>query len=296
MQELFVDIEQLLSCFKKYMNHLDNTTNRMEELHHSPEPARLPSENSFICVCEASITSTPYLEVFNALGDNYEPLHLNNFTPDERFERRRWINNISLSVPFVLCSYQHGHYKGTEHFLWKISSSPAVRNDSSNAQVIASITNNIGLYATRTMKKMFVDKYSQRVKVPKMVLRHMFRELSIDCRVAETSEQQSIDDRTAEFFHSSGDPSLLLDLRVLNGRVVSTHFDAFWSEVDKFVDKAVVQECRHGDHLFLPIAMSIEDFHTSIVNWLPDGKPTPSAEWIRLQFWPKNPYLKVSSH
>ena len=195
-KELFVVIEQLLSCLKKYMNHLDDTTKRMEVLHHSPEPARLPFENSFIRVCEASITSTPYFEVFNALGDNYEPLHLHNFTPDDRFERRRWIKDISLSVKFVLCSYQHGNYKGTENFLWKIPSSPAERND---AQVITRITNNIGIYATRTMKKMFVDKYSQRVKVPKMVLRHMFRELSNDCSAAETSEPQTIDDRKLSF-------------------------------------------------------------------------------------------------
>ena len=31
-----------------------------------------------------------------------------------------------------------------------------------------------------------------------------------------------------------------------------------------------------------------------IVSRLPEGTPIPSTEWIRLQFWPSNPYANVA--
>ena len=150
-------------------------------------------------------------------------------------------------------------------------------------------------YTTRAMKKEFIDKYSQRVKIPKMVLRNLFRELSGDLSSSETAEQRIIDERVAEFLVTSDDPFILLDMRALNGKPGSTKFDTFWDEVDKLVlENAAVQERRHGDCLYLPIAMSVEDLGNMIVIRLPEGTPIPSIEWIRLQFWPSNPYANVA--
>ncbi len=90
---------------------------------------------------------------------------------------------------------------------------------------------------------------------------------------------------------------VLLDLRVLNGRPESTQFDAFWEEVDKLVvENAAVQERRHGDCMYLPIAMSIEDLKNMVSHRLPEGTLIPSTEWIRLQFWPSNPYANIAIH
>ena len=90
-------------------------------------------------------------------------------------------------------------------------------------------------------------------------------------------------------------PPFLLDMRALNGRPGSTKFDVFWGKVDKLVlENAAVQEWRHGDCLYLPIAMSVEDLRNTVVERLPEGTPIPSAEWIRLQFWPSNPYANIA--
>lgn len=56
-----------------------------------------------------------------------------------------------------------------------------------------------------------------------------------------------------------------------------------------------INECRHGSIMYLPIAISIRDLRELVTERLnkkfPDvSKPIPSDEWIRLQFWPKNPY------
>ena len=186
--------------------------------------------------------------------------------------------------------YQHGNFKGTEHFQWKIPSESSCRSDTSNARVIFRLNEQMAKYATRAMKKEFIDKYSQRVKIPKMVLRKIFCELSGDLSSSKTAEQRIIDERVAEFLVTSDDPSILLDMRALNGKLGSTKFE---DEVDKLVlENAAVQERRHGDCLYLPIAMSVEDLRNMIVSRLPEGMPIPSIEWIWLQFWPYNSLCK----
>ena len=147
-------------------------------------------------------------------------------------------------------SYQHGNFKGTEHFVWRIPRDPNCRSDTSNARVISRLNEQMDKYATRPMEKEFIDKYSQRVKIPKMLLRGIFRELSGDSSFFDTSEQRVIDERVTEFLVTSDDPSILLDMRMLNGKPGSTKFDAFWDKVDKLVlENAAVQERRHGDCL-----------------------------------------------
>ena len=69
--------------------------------------------------------------------------------------------SVYLCLPFVMCCYQYGNFKGTEHFLWQIPSEPSCRSDTSNARVISRINEHMAKYATRAMKKEFIDKYSQ---------------------------------------------------------------------------------------------------------------------------------------
>ena len=290
------DVEKLVACMNKYRGYLNDVCTRMTVLHHSIDPARTPSDHMIVTVHEAS-DSVPreYQQLQDSLGDTYEPIHLEELAPEDRFERRAWLDHVALSVPFVMYCYQHGNFKGTEHFLWHIPHEHSCRSDTFNARVISRLNEQMDKYATRAMKKEFIDKYSRRVKIPKMVLRSIFRELSGDLSSSETAEQRAIDERVTEFLLTADDASILLDMRALNGRPGSTKFDAFWDEVDKLVmESAAVHERRHGECLYLPIAMSVADLRNIVVGRLPEGTPVPSAEWVRLQFWPSNPYATIA--
>ena len=122
-----------------------------------------------VLVHEAS-ESVPaeYQLLFESLGDVYEPIHLEEFAPEDRFKKRQWLDHLSLSVPFVVYYCQHGNFKGTDHFLWHVPSDPSCRSDTSNARVISQLNEQMDKYATRAMKKEFIDKYCQRIKIPKM--------------------------------------------------------------------------------------------------------------------------------
>ena len=43
---------------------------------------------------------------------------------------------------------------------------------------------------------------------------------------------------------------------------------------------------------YLPLAISISDLIKQIKVRLPEGTKCPSESWVRLQFWPTNPYYK----
>ena len=47
-----------------------------------------------------------FQNLFQVLGDVYEPVHLEEFVPEDRFKRRQWLDQLALPVPFVssLCN------------------------------------------------------------------------------------------------------------------------------------------------------------------------------------------------
>lgn len=78
--------------------------------------------------------------------------------------------------------------------------------------------------------------------------------------------------------------------------VNSDKFDAFWNELQTYLDDLglPVDERRHSTVLHMPIAVSIRHLKEIISERLAaknmDSVNIPSVEWIRYQFWPKNPY------
>ena len=66
-----------------------------------------------------------------------------------------------------------------------------------------------------------------------------------------------------------------------------------------------VDDRRHGERLHMPLAISVRHLREQIIERLHKAYPevmpaVPSEEWIRLQFWPTNPYtsqaLRYSGH
>ena len=119
----------------------------------------------------------------------------------------------------------------------------------------------------------------------------MYKSLVHDSSAASSAVEQKIDDRVAEAILELQDPEII-DLRRLNGKVQST-FDEFWNELQRYLDEITtpVNEHRHGDTMYLPIAISIRDRRDTVMEcpakqFPNDTAHAPSEEWLRLQFWP----------
>ena len=69
-------------------------------------------------------------------------------------------------------------------------------------------------------------------------------------------------------------------------------FDEFWNELQRYLDEITtpMNECRHGDTMYLPIAISIRDLRDNVMEcpekqFPNDTVPALSEEWLWLQFW-----------
>ena len=87
----------------------------------------------------------------------------------------------------------------------------------------------------------------------------------------------------------------------MNGKAQSSLFDAFWDELQAYLDEInlAVDERRHGDTLHMAFATSLRHLQEIISDRLcqkfpQECRPIPSLEWIRLQFWPCNQYNAVA--
>lgn len=290
---------QLVEALKQYLNYLKKHNEAMKVVHSSSSIMRPVEENILLetripvpSVCE------PYQQLQEKLStlELYHPLFLNDFSPSDRYVRKHWLNDLQLEFPVKMYRFCHGNSLGTMTFIWRLPSDISSEDGTATAQAIATLNSQQLQYCTRQMRKDFINQYSRFVKAPTSVLRHMFKQLVHDSSASASAIQQVIDDRVSEAILDAQDPEIILDLRKQNG-VVESSFDAFWEELQKYLDEIVtpVNERRHGDTMYLPIAISVRDLRERIeerlVKRFPgDSKPIPSAEWIRLQFWPRNPY------
>ena len=144
-------------------------------------------------------------------------------------------------------------------------------------------------YATRAKRTTFFDRYSSGITMDKVEHRDMYRYLTNDNSEAHTSSELAINDRMSRLLETN-DTNIVVGLRVLNGHPLSTKFDAFWTALDQYFNEQILaaQEGRHGEHLHMPFATSVEELVDTITQKLPAGTLIPSAEWVQLQFWPTN--------
>ena len=110
---------------------------------------------------------------------------------------------------------------------------------------------------------------------------------------AETANEAKVDERV-KLALELGDPEITIDLREHNNGQPGK-YDVFWKIAAQFLEgKAAdavtaVDERRHDTIVHLATAISVNDLLHQIERECPSGTLIPSAQWLRLQFWPKNP-------
>ena len=220
---------------------------------------------------------------------------MNDIAPSDRLEWRKWL--ASLSVPFTIKLYKfaYGNNLGTLVYAWRIPEDEPVDN-AIVSRIFSDLCRQQSFYSSRAMRRDFLSKYTRLANVSKMILRNMYHTLLYDSSSPEYAGQAEVDERVANAILNVDDPEIVLDLRRANGKLNSTIFDKFWDELQAYFDEMTlaVDERRRGDVLHMPLAIPIRQLQEVIerlTKKFPDATPPiPSQEWIRLQFWPANPF------
>ena len=196
----------------------------------------------------------------------------------------------------MIYRYPYGNHLGVISFLWKI---PDEVDETKTARLVTHLTEQHKVFASRKMRREFLDKYHTLVKTSKSVLRNIYKSLMADCSAAASAAEKSIDDRVAEALLNLDDPSFIYDLRQLNGNPGSSKFDVFWEELGYYIEElpATVDDRCHSETPHMPVAISLHHLLTLVKSRMQQKYPNdesklqvPSIEWLRPQFWPNNPY------
>ena len=192
----------------------------------------------------------------------------------------------------MLYRFAYGNHLGTLCYAWKIPDDKSVDN-AAVSRVYSQLSKEQSTYSTRAMRREFLDHYTTLANVSPMVLRNIYKTLLHDSSSASNSFEKGVDERVAKEMDY---PDIILDLRQTNGHVESSRFDSFWKELQCYFDEITlrVDERRHGNTLHMPLAISVSNLCDIITARLQDKcmPAVPSISWVRLQFWPANPYTE----
>ena len=115
-----------------------------------------------------------------------------------------------------------------------------------------------------------------------------------DSSASLNTHEEEIDKRLREAILME-DPDILIDLRRLNSNE-SNKYEVFWKHCESFLQECTaVHERRHDSTTYLARALSVRDLVEQVSKKCPPGTPLPSLQWVRLQFYPRNPRTKTAS-
>ncbi|CAB4000679.1 Hypothetical predicted protein [Paramuricea clavata] len=229
-----------------------------------------------------------------AHADKYEVICANDYSPVEPTKKYSFFKELQVPVKCVLFTYTGAR----EHlsFIWKVplEGDEAPEYLERNNKNIAEIKN-LPHYHTRAMRREFVHSFGQVTNSKPALLREAYRRLTGDRSAASSLTEAEVDARVAEMLELE-DPDLICDLRVNNaGR--PQEYIVFLEKCQQYIERQVetaVDDRRHdpttsdGDVVtHLATAMNTRHLYDSVVKDCGDGIPTPSIQWLRLQFWPR---------
>ena len=286
-------LDRLLDVMVKYSQFLEKQTVRSTSNRKQETPVRSLNDNNVIRDIPAGRDEKKqYTLVDQSLRilKDFEPLCLIDFTPDDQYERMKWINGLVFEYPVTLYTHRFGNYMGNYSFVWK---SPDNDNKAGgNLDAVTAVKQDLPKFSTRAMRKSFYQNYAASGTKP-AVLRHMYKFLTSDSTAAESEKEAIVDERVTDFLLNSDSTELLYDLRKNNGRPNDPELDPFWDALGKHLENvSVVHERRHGEHMYMPIATSVESLIDTVKEDLPKDAKIPSASWVSFNFWPHNPYFR----
>lgn len=297
------EVGDLMDTMTKYRDYLSDQLRRVTRNQNDEEPAASTGKRRFTFrdIAPTSETVSPhYYDLDDDLKrlQNYEPISLTDYVPEERFRRRDWIESMTLSSAISMYSYFPGGSCQGLHFIWKVPVHKQDRSDENTLKVITELQKNLPFHSNRQMRREFFDRYANVRSLTPGILRDMYRTLTNDNSAPENERQKAMDARVCAFLLESDDPDLVVDLRSMNGDPGTSKFDIFWAEVGAYLNEinTAAQERRHGANSYLPFAISVEDFRQTIIERVPEATAIPSTEWLRLQFWPSNQTTNRALH
>lgn len=256
----YTAVKDLVTGLQKYLSFMSGMKERTAQNLIKSEPVSLKKVGN---------VKDEYKKLDDFLKNvaTYETKDLIDFEPEDKTERRKWLDNLHLSSDISLFTYRYGYYLGNVNLVWKVNEEDTQQSTSLEIGIVSKIRESIPKYATRQMQKDFILKYYKHSGGSKSILRNMYKFLTDWEYTPENKQTAQIHLRTSKILLELDDTELIFDLRKNNGKTCDPRLEPFWDELGKFLDKkSVVHERMHTDTLYMPFAMFVSTCETRLSN------------------------------
>ena len=184
---------------------------------------------------------------------------------------------------------------GNYHFMWLLPDKVTLEASlHENQKIIDKIKADVPTYHNRALRKHLISQFGHISKQSNLaLLREFYRQATGDQSASLTTAEKELDARLREALEME-DADIIVDLRENNGSQ-SDKYKVFWECLQRYLQESTaVHERRHGNVTYMAKAISVRDLIQQVSKLCPD-QPVPSEQWVRLQFFPKNPRAKVAT-
>ena len=287
----------LAKSLDSYLAYLKEQSIKMT-LHHYSAPQSV-ADNTTISVLASNPFLTPQLRKLDAdiqTKKPYEVVHVDEYIPADRKKRYRFIQDLQKGLcKRVLCTYSVGGPVGNYHFIWLLPDEVTLEASlHENQKIIDKIKADVPTYHNRALRKHLISQFGRISQQSNLaILREFYRQATGDQSASLTTAEKELDEHLREALEME-DTDIIVDLRENNGSQ-SDEYKVFWECLQSFLrDSTAVHERRHSIVTYMAKAISVRDLIQQVSKLCP-GQPVPSEQWVRLQFYPKNPRAKVAT-
>ncbi|CAH1269408.1 Hypp4174 [Branchiostoma lanceolatum] len=285
----------------RYSDHLQASNSKVQAQRKQLFPVRSLDDgvSTALRVVEAKVRSdtklvSRYAELESHLAKiaEYELCFLDDFAPSDYRKRYIYVSELALPMSVEVYTYKTGNNQGSLHFLWKVPVKQEDRELNTTNKLMYQAEKDMPVYHTREMRKRFRERFSLVTNAKPVVLKEVYQFLTNDVAADECTASKDVRQRL-KLLLDVQDPDLVVDMRSMN-EGHKEKYQHFWDEATKMIEEmqlATVDDRRHGQVCHMALAMSVPDFITQVCKRLPEEVEVPTATWVSLQFWPKNPFV-----
>lgn len=145
------------------------------------------------------------------------------------------------------------------------------------------------------MRQSFSLLFGRVANIQPAYLQEILRQLTGDASAASSESEEEVDECVRQALDLE-DAEVVVDLRHHN-KGHTSKYEPFWEACERYIESTIeiaVDDRLHDCIAHLAIALSVSDLLSEVSKTVGPDVPIPSAQWLRLQFWPKTPTAKTA--
>ena len=168
-EALRADVEQLVAGMQKYKTYLEQHCEAVQA-HHRMVEVQPPTDTAVMTTIQASSDHVPekYKDLDLMLGDlaPYQTVFLNDLAPEDRYERREWLSQITLPSPTMVYRCAYGNQIGTQSYIFRIPDDGV--DQTCLSCTLATLAKEQPHYSTRALRQDYLNKYNRLCKLQRV--------------------------------------------------------------------------------------------------------------------------------